>query len=63
MDTQAEKMRIIKRRRKELESIYGEERGNRCLESSFEECFWDGYDKGYVAGCAATLARAYIKGL
>ena len=36
--------------------IYGVERGkNKCLESDFEKCFWDGYEMGYVGGCNSVL--------
>ena len=61
MNTQKEKIEIIKRRRVELERIYGKERGNKCLESDYEECFWDGYDKGYAAGYVAAFTETYIE--
>lgn len=51
----------VEKRREGLEKIYGEKRGNKCLESDFEECFWDGYDRGYAAGYAAEYAAALAK--
>lgn len=52
------------KRREELDKIYGTERSNNeCLESDFEECFWNGYDKGYARGYAEAKGKVYIKGI
>lgn len=61
--TKEEMKTRTEKRRDELEKIYGGERGNKCLESDFEECFWDGHDRGYAAGYAAALAKTHVVGL
>ena len=63
MKTKEEKIEIIKARLAGLEQIYGKERGNKCSESDYEVCYWDGYDKGYAAGYTAASAKTYIRGL